>query len=202
MEPKQVFREYTEISSGDQDGFNVCPVCGSGLIHDTVGGKSRKLCKACGFVHFKNPAPAVSILVVDNDRFLLCRRAKGTFKGGPWCLPCGYVEYDEDYLTAAIREVKEETGLDVEIKAVLSVVSNFFSPKVHTLVVVLLAHVSGGEIRPGDDADAVAWYSVSDILPELAFEADRHIIGRYFATKLAGAPVDGDYASPRGEEGF
>ena len=46
-------------------------------------------------------------------------------------------------LTAAIREVKEETGLDVEIRSILSVVSNFLSPRLHTLAIVLLARAVG-----------------------------------------------------------
>jgi 8-oxo-dGTP diphosphatase len=47
-----------------------------------------------------------------------------------WCLPCGYIEFHEDYLTAARREVKEETGLEVEITALLSVASYFLRPDV------------------------------------------------------------------------
>ena len=61
----------------------------------------------------------------------------------------GFIEYDEDFLTAALREVKEETGLDVEIRSLLSVVSNFLSPRLHTLAIVLLARVVGGELERG-----------------------------------------------------
>jgi 8-oxo-dGTP diphosphatase len=111
-------------------------------------------------------------------------------------LPCGYVEFHEDFLTAARREVREETGLDVEIKALLSVVSNFLTPDVHSMVAVLLGEPVAGEASAGDDVDQVCWVSLTEELPELAFEADRHIIERYFVTRLAGAPVDLQYSRP------
>jgi len=117
-------------------------------------------------------------------------------------LPCGYVEFAEDYLTAAVREVKEETGLDVEVKALLSAVSNFFTPKIHTVVIVLLAWPQTTDLVPGDDADKVEWFTSSEPLPEMAFEADSHIIKRYFETKLRGAPIDPRYGGAmRGTSG-
>ena len=134
------------------------------------------------------------MLVVEDDRFVLCRRHSRAFEGDKWCLPCGYVEYDEDFLSAAVREVEEETGLVVEISGILSVASNFLAPHIHTVVTVLLARRLGGELRPGDDVDLARWFQAHEALPEMAFEADRHIIARYFATRIAGAPVDAAYA--------
>jgi ADP-ribose pyrophosphatase YjhB (NUDIX family) len=135
--------------------------------------------------------PGVSILVIDGDRIVLCRRRSASFGDGRWCLPCGYVEYDEDFLTAAVREVKEETGLDISVTRIVSVVTNYLTPGLHTLVVVMVAEPVGGDLVARDhDVDAVGWFAVSETLPELAFEADGHIIRRYFATHLTGAPVD------------
>jgi hypothetical protein len=64
----------------------------------------------------------------------------------------------------------------------------------HTLAVVLLARVVSGKAHAGDDLDAVEWFPLQGPLPEMAFEADRHIIERYARTRLKGAPVDPDYA--------
>lgn len=77
---------------------------------------------------------------------------------GKWRLPQGYVEFDEDFLSAAIREVKEETGLDVEIRSILNVVSNALSPRLHTLAIILLAGIRAGEPRPGDDLETLEWF--------------------------------------------
>ena len=189
MEPKQVFHAYDGGAEPHSEDARYCLACGSALSDRLDGDTVRRVCVACGFVRYRNPAPGVAVLVVDGERFVLCRRAPAAFEGGRWCLPCGYVEYHENYLAAAVREVEEETGLRVQIEAILSVTSNFLAPRVHTIVTILLARPASGELRAGDDADLVRWFSVGEELPDLAFEADRHIIERYFATRLPGAPV-------------
>jgi 8-oxo-dGTP diphosphatase len=136
------------------------------------------------------------VVVIEQEGAVLLGRRSGSFGAGKWCLPQGYVEFDDDFLTAARREVKEETGLEVEILSILSVVSNFLSPRLHTLAIILLARVVNGEPIAADDLEALAWFPLAEPLPEMAFEADQHIIERVWKTKLEGAPVDPDYALP------
>jgi 8-oxo-dGTP diphosphatase len=63
-------------------------------------------------------------------------------------------------------------------------------------VIVLLARPIGGTLNIGDDEnDLLEWFSIDEDLPEMAFDADAHIIRRYFSTLLAGAPVDLDYSN-------
>jgi len=57
--------------------------------------------------------------------------------------------------------------------------SRFLSPRLHTLAIVLLACVVGGELHAADDLEAAAWVPLCGPLPEMAFEADAHICGRY-----------------------
>jgi ADP-ribose pyrophosphatase YjhB (NUDIX family) len=124
----------------------------------------------------------------------LGQRAAG-FGANQWGLPQGYIEFDESFLDAAIRETKEETGLDVEILSILNVVSNFLSPGLHTLAIIVLAGIRGGELCPGDDLSALAWIPLSGPLPDMAFEADTRIIQRVRETQLQeGLPVDQDHA--------
>jgi len=151
--------------------------------------------------HPRNPYTGVVTLIEDrggsrDGRVLLVHRRARAHRGALWCLPGGYIEYGEDFLTAGRREVLEETGLSVRIASILSVVSNFFEPGRHTLVVVLLGRVTADSppARAGDDADGLEWFPLEGPLPEMAFEADRHIIGRYAATRLSGTPVDPRYA--------
>jgi ADP-ribose pyrophosphatase YjhB (NUDIX family) len=141
------------------------------------------------------------VVLIEQDGQVLLGRRSGSYAAGKWGLPQGFIEFDEDFLTAAIREVKEETGLDVEIRSILSVVSNFLSPRLHTLAVVLLAHVTGGQVHAADDLEDVAWFPLAGPLPEMAFEADAHICERYYRTQLSGAPVDpggdkAEYSAP------
>jgi ADP-ribose pyrophosphatase YjhB (NUDIX family) len=137
--------------------------------------------------------PGVVILIEKGGAVLLGRR-KGGYGAGKWGLPQGYVEHDEDFLAAAIREVKEETGLDVEIRAIINVVSNLLSPDLQTLAIVLRASVVGGELRAGDDLEVLEWVPLSGSLPEMAFEADTMIIKRFQLGLEQELPVDPRFA--------
>jgi 8-oxo-dGTP diphosphatase len=191
---KQVFTAHSGQEDDNLGRYKYCPLCGAELALKEKGGMPRPACPSCGFVQYRNPLPGVVVLIEKEGTVLLGKR-RGSFGAGAWGLPQGYVEFDEDFLSAAIREVKEETGLDVEIRSIINVVSNLLSPGLHTLAIVLLAGVVGGELRAGDDLETLAWVPVSGPLPEMAFEADEMIIERYRqAEPECGLPVDPDFA--------
>jgi 8-oxo-dGTP diphosphatase len=194
MDARQVFSSYDRARPASNLAFAYCPRCGAGMAQATHAGTARPTCAACGFVQYLNPLPGVVALVEREGRVLLGRRAAGSFRSGAWCLPGGFMEWSEDFLAAGRREVREETGLEVRVRSILSVVSNFLSPPLHTLVVVLLASPAGGAERAGDDLAEIRWYPLSGSLPEMAFEADRHIVERYAADRTPGAPVDPEAA--------
>ena len=195
MQAKQVFSAYSGKEDGNLGQFKYCPFCGTQLVLKEKGGKQRPACPNCGFVQFRNPVPGVVVLI-EREKSVLLGKRTGSFGEGKWGLPQGYIEFDEDFLTAAIREVKEETGLDVEIRSIINVVSNFLSPRLHTLAIVLLAGVETGEPCAADDLETLEWFPLSGPLPDMAFEADEHIIARVQQMTLdQGLPVDPDYAA-------
>jgi ADP-ribose pyrophosphatase YjhB (NUDIX family) len=115
----------------------------------------------------------VAVVVHDADRVLLVRR-RAERPGLPrWGIPAGFIEYDEDFLTAAHREVREEAGLEIELRGLANLSSNFFHDGLHALVAVLCAHAIGGTLRPGDDVDAVRWAPLRGPHFGLAFDGDR-----------------------------
>ncbi len=187
MQIKQVFVHYPRDELG-ASGFAYCPACGTRLAWAERDHKLRPACPDCGFVQYRNPAPTVSILVVEGDRVLLGRRGGHPGKG-TWSLPSGYVEYEDDFLTAAVREVREETGLDVELCSLLNVVSSFVSPHFHFLGLYLAARIVGGTLKAGDDLEAVEWFPLGGPLPEMGFQEDVEVIQMY-AQGLAGLPVN------------
>ncbi|UPK00873.1 NUDIX hydrolase [Bradyrhizobium sp. 170] len=194
MQARQVFSAYLR-GPAEEHPWRYCPSCSKPLERcEDPESAMRCVDPSCRSIHFRNPVPIVAIMVVSGNRVLLCKRRAGTLNEGEWCLPCGYIEFDEDFLTAGRREVKEETGLDVAITSILSVASNFLRSDLHTLAVALLATPTGGLMQAGSDVDDVAWFTVGDPLPKLAFSADSHMIERYFATRLPGAPVDPLYS--------
>ena len=195
MAIKQIFSAYKMTQNDPHDQFKYCPMCSTMLTPIERGGRPRPACPACGFVHFRNPMPGV-VVVIEKDGKVLLGKRSGSFGTGKWGLPQGYIEFDEDYLTAAIREVKEETGLAIEIHSILNVVSNFLAPGVHTLAIILLAKVLDGAPTAGDDLETLAWFPLAGPLPDMAFEADTAIIQHVNQTQhQARLPVDPDYAS-------
>lgn len=200
MIPQQIFSAYDRNGTYDAPRrYRYCPVCAAPLVVAAPPAEPRQVCPACDWVYYCNPSPGVVILITAGDSVLLGRRALSSFGAGAWCLPGGFIEYGEDFLSAAIRETWEETGLTVEICSILSVVSNFLVAELHTVVVVLKARILSGDPQPGDDLAELGWFPLAGPFPELAFEADRHIIERYRQTHLEGAPVDPRYALPPAE---
>ena len=160
------------------------------------GDVERSACSDCGYWHYVNPLPGVTVLVEDAHRVLLVKRREDSHVGGgAWCLPGGAIEYEEDFLTTGIRETKEESGIDIAVTSLISAVSNHFDNGLSTIVIVLLGRPIGGALKPdSSETTDVAWFA-PDSLPEMAFEGDTHIIARYFQTPFAGAPIDHRFLS-------
>jgi ADP-ribose pyrophosphatase YjhB (NUDIX family) len=132
-------------------------------------------CAACGYVHFRDPGVGAAVLLLDEQgRVLMVRRGRGATRSGLWCIPCGYVDYGEEVREAAAREVKEETGLEVEVGPPVFVSSNFHDPEKLTVGVWFSGEVVSGEAHPGDDAVEVGWFD-PEKLPLLAFETDAEL---------------------------
>ena len=168
---QQVYTYYKRNSKTVLSGYKYCPYCQTKLTEKYSGGKERPTCPACGFILFRNPSPTVCVLIQDEDRLLLGKRAVPPGEG-KWAIPSGYIEFEDDYLSTAIYEAKEETGLDVRIHSVFNVISSFYSPRHHFLVVYVIAERVGGELRAGDDMAEVDWFPIKGPLPELAFIED------------------------------
>jgi len=153
---------------------NFCLHCGAALGTRELEGYQRPACTACGWIYYEDPKVAVAVLVGRDGELLLNRRAIEPGMGN-WSFPSGYVNRGEVLEQAAAREVKEETGLDVEIGALFGVYSEPGNPVV--LVVYTAASVVG-EPAAGPEVSEVGWFR-PDALPTLAFPHDDAIIARW-----------------------
>ncbi|MDZ7729087.1 MAG: NUDIX domain-containing protein [Dehalococcoidia bacterium] len=158
------------------DRYRFCPECGARLALPGGDGPERPTCAQCGFVRYRNPAAGVAVVIRDDDgRVLMGRRSKGRY-AGLWCIPCGFVEWDEDIRDAAVREFAEETGLEVTTGRVVAVHSNFHNPQQHTVGTWFEGTVTGGELHPADgELDELAYVDPASP-PPLAFPTDALVL--------------------------
>lgn len=155
--------------------FFYCTMCGGKLIYKSYQKIYRLTCEACAYIFYENPIVGVASIVFDEkNRILLGKRARGKYKG-LWCIPCGFVEYNEDIHEAAVREFKEETNLDIELLRIYSAQSNFHDPDKHTVGIWFLARVVGGDLKACDDLEDVSYFNLNE-LPPLAFPTDYIVI--------------------------
>lgn len=168
-------REDGEFWPGE---YRFCPMCQASLEPAVRAGRHRMTCPVCGWIHFRDPAVGAAVVVVDSvGRLLLVRRGPGATQSGKWCIPAGYVDYGEEIREAAARELREETGLESAVGDVLQVMSNFHDPAKLSVGIWFSGRITGGSLRPGDDAVDAGWFAFDD-LPELAFETDRALVKR------------------------
>jgi ADP-ribose pyrophosphatase YjhB (NUDIX family)/ribosomal protein S18 acetylase RimI-like enzyme len=143
-----------------------------------VGGRLRQVCPACGFVLYRNPVPGVGILIEIDDGLVLVRRGQPPFAGS-WALPAGYIEEDESVEQAAVREAREETGLDVRLGELFGVYSFPEGPVQSGIIIFYRADPLGGELKAGDDAAEVHIFGATEIPEDVAFRTHREVIARW-----------------------
>lgn len=162
--------------------INFCQVCGAPMVNAERFGKLRRACPACGYVHFDDPKVAAVVFIERSGKVLLVRRAFDPERG-KWALPAGYIDYGEHPAKAAIREVREETGLTVAIAGLLDVqggATEFGA----SIVIVYAARVVDGVAQALDDAEEVGWFGRSDPLPEIAFASTRTMLEAWRSGRL------------------
>jgi len=159
-----------------------CTTCGKTLKIDTFDGKERQVCSQCREVFYENPLPAATVILPGRNReILLVKRAKEPFKD-TWCFPIGFAEVGESIEGAALRELKEETGLDGKIIQLIDVSSHKNPLYGDLLIVSFEAEKIGGEEKPGDDASDCRYFPVMS-LPKLAFDSQVRAIEKYTELK-------------------
>lgn len=154
-----------------------CPHCGATMETAEAGGRVREVCPVCSFIMYRNPVPGAGVLVEMEGGILLVRRRQPPFVDW-WALPAGYIEEDESVEQAAVRECKEETGLDIELLELFGVYSFPEGPVQSGIIIFYRARPVGGVLQAGDDAQDVGVFPLNDLPDKLAFRTHREVIAR------------------------
>ena len=134
---------------------------------------------------YRNPTPTVDVLIELDDHpgtiVLIERRNEPV----GWALPGGFVDEGEFLIDAAVREAKEETGLDVEVRELFHAYSDpARDPRQHTVSTVFIGRAAGAPAGSDDAARAEAF--PLDALPPLVFD-HATIVADYVAYRASGA---------------
>jgi ADP-ribose pyrophosphatase YjhB (NUDIX family) len=142
------------------------------------------------FGHWPSAVAACTIVLDDDGRILLVERADGTGLG----LPGGFVDLREHVADAAVRETREETGIDVELLGLVGILSGRRFPGVSCVDLIFAARPTSGDAVPAASFEgACAWYRYDDIRERLAF--DYHDVVHPY---LSGHDLPASHARPFG----
>ncbi len=155
-----------------------CHKCGGKLSKKNDNILVRKYCEKCGRFYYNNPLPAVAVVVRQNTGVLLVKRGIAPAKG-LWALPGGFIEGAESPEKAALRELKEETGLKGKKARILGITAEntiFFGG---ILVIGVEVYGVSGKLKAGDDAAEAAYYEKNKI-PFIPFRAHREFVKKSY----------------------
>jgi 8-oxo-dGTP diphosphatase len=160
--------------------YRFCPVCSGGLQGRTLkpGEPDRLVCSICGFVFYLDPKVAVGTIIrTDDERIVLVRRAIDPGYG-LWVFPGGYIDRGEQVLDAALREAREECGLEIRIERLVNIYSYGGTAPI---ILVYAATMIGGQLCTDDECLEARLFSESEIpWDALAFRSTREALQEYF----------------------
>ena len=173
--------EFEQHPHDDAHTYRFCPRCGGAFERRILKPTEpeRLVCTRCSYVFYLDPKIAVGTIIrSDSQRIVLVRRAIEPGYG-KWVFPGGYVDRGETLVAAAMREAREECGLDVRIDGLVNVYSYAGRAPV---IIVYAATATGGSLCIDDECLEAAEFEPEDIpWNDLAFRSTRDGLRDYLA---------------------
>ena len=159
--------------------YRYCPRCAAELElqPSPEPDPPRLTCPECNFVHYPNPAPTVQAWIDRDGTFLALERNQEPRRGF-WNLPGGFVEPGESGPEAIAREVGEETGLEVEVGAVLGIFASLYGDGPEAKPILDIAYrcrERGGTFEISAESGGARWFSLAEF-PEPAFSGEQQAL--------------------------
>jgi 8-oxo-dGTP diphosphatase len=171
----------------DERPYSFCPLCGADLELRSLKPTEpdRLVCIRCGFIFYQDPKVAVGTIIRNGEEHIVLVRRAIEPGYGKWVFPGGFVDRGEPVLKAAVREAREEAGIDIRIDHLLNVYSY---PGRAPVIIVYVATMVGGELACDDEGLEAKWFP-PDAIPwnELAFQSTMDALREYLGMSVPDA---------------
>ena len=145
--------------------------------------RQRRVCTACGYIHYDNPRNIVGCLLDWQGKVLLCKRAIEP-RYGLWTLPAGFMENGETTREGAAREAGEEAEAACDDLRLLAV---YNLPRISQVYIFFHGELKDGYADAGEETLEVDLFAEADIpWTELAFPVVTEILTQYFERRRTG----------------
>ena len=168
----------------ESHGYRFCPRCGSALERRLLKSTEpeRLVCSGCGFVFYLDPKIAVGTIIRSaSDRIVLVRRAIDPGYG-KWVFPGGYVDRGETLTAAAVREAREECGLEVRLEGLVNIYS--YAGRAPVIVVYAASEIGGALCADDECLETAEFDKLSLPWDNLAFRSTHEGLRDYLAGLL------------------
>jgi 8-oxo-dGTP diphosphatase len=165
----------------DERPYSFCPLCGADLELRNLKPTEpdRLVCVQCGFIFYQDPKVAVATIIrAERDDIVMVKRAIEPGYG-KWVIPGGFVDRGEEVLAAAMREAREEAGVEIRIDRLLNVYSY---PGVAPVIIVYVATMIGGTLVCDDECLEVRFFAPHEIpWNDLAFRSTQEALKEFLS---------------------
>lgn len=166
--------------------FRFCPKCGSENFE--INNALSRHCSDCGFTYYQNPRASTAAFILNSKgELLIAKRAKEPAMG-TLDLPGGFVDNAETAEQGMVREIKEETGLNINPKHIeylfsIPNVYRYSGMDIHTLDLFFLCRVDDEQtVAAADDAAELAWLPLREVYVErFGLKSIRQAVHRFLA---------------------
>ena len=167
----------------DERPYSFCPLCGGDLELRTLKPTEpdRLVCVRCGFIFYLDPKVAVGTIIADDRGYIVLVKRAIEPGYGMWVFPGGYVDRGEDVKAAAVREAREEAGIDIALGELINVYSY---PGRAPVIIVYAATMVGGCLACDDEGLEARFFAPEEIpWNELAFQSTHEGLREFLARR-------------------